>query len=337
MKKYNIAIVGATGAVGNEMIKILEQREFPVNEITLLASENSIGKYLDFKGEQIPVNILDENSFRNIDIALFSAGGKISEKFAPIAASKNAVVIDNTSFFRMNPEVPLVIPEVNPEKIEDFDNKGIIANPNCSTIQMLVALKPIHDVAKIKRIVVSTYQSVSGAGLSAMEELSMQSINLFHHENIQAKKFPHRIAYNCIPQIGAFLESGYCEEEIKMIEETKKILGSDVQITATTVRVPVFYGHAESINIETKIKISPSEIKTLYKDFKAVTLIDNPKDNSYPMQIESSGKDEVFVGRIREDKSVDNGIDMWVCADNLRKGAALNAIQIAEILIKEYI
>jgi aspartate-semialdehyde dehydrogenase len=337
-EKYNVAVVGATGLVGEQMREVLEEREFPVGELRLLASERSAGQFLSFQGKQIRVDVLQEDSFENIDIGLFSAGGSVSAKFAPIAVAGGAVVVDNTSTFRMEPDIPLVVPEVNVKEIANYKSRGIVANPNCSTIQMVVALKPIHDAARIKRLVVSTYQSVSGAGRKAMEELSQQVSALFNGKEIEKDKFPHQIAFNCIPQIDAFLENGYTKEEVKMINETRKILGEpNLPVTATTVRVPVFCSHSESINVETVVKLSASEAKRILREAPGVILADAPEDNLYPMAIDATGKDATFVGRIREDDSVTNGLNLWVVSDNLRKGAALNAVQIAEILIREYI
>ncbi len=337
-EKYNVAVVGATGAVGNEMLEVLEERNFPINKLKLLASERSVGARLTYKGKEVPVEVLDENSFQEVDIALFSAGGSISEKFAPIAAKAGAVVVDNTSAFRMNPEVPLVVPEVNPKAIAQYKKKGIIANPNCSTIQMVVVLKPIHDAAKIKRVVVSTYQATSGAGKRAMNELAQQTKALFTGEDIIKEKFPHQIAFNCLPHIDVFLDNGYTKEEMKMVNETKKIMGEDsIQVTATCVRVPVFGGHSESVNIETEKKITPREARALLEKAPGVIVKDDPSHNQYPLALDCVGKDEVFVGRIREDDSVPHGLNMWVVSDNIRKGAATNAVQIAEILIKDYL
>ncbi len=338
MRKYNVAVVGATGAVGNEMIKILEERDFPVNELTFLASERSRGKKLEFKGKPYPVKVLDEDSFEDIEIGLFSAGGSISKRFAPIAARAGCIVIDNTSAFRMDPDVPLVVPEVNPGAIGQYRTKGIIANPNCSTIQMVVALKPIHDAAKIKRVVVSTYQAVSGTGKNAIEELSLQTNALLNHEEPKVEVYPHQIAFNCLPQIDVFLDNGYTKEEIKMVNETRKIMEDDsIAITATTVRVPVFYSHSESVNIETERKITCEEVKVILAAAPGVTVVDNPGKSEYPLAIDAAGKDDTFVGRIREDESIANGINIWVVSDNLRKGAALNTIQIAEVLIRDYL
>lgn len=336
--KYNIAIVGATGAVGEQLREVLEERQLPVGELRLFASERSAGQFLPFQNKQLRVNILKEDSFQGIDIGLFSAGGKVSAKFAPIAVAAGAVVVDNTSQFRMEPDVPLVVPEVNAKEIAQFKNRGIIANPNCSTIQMVVALKPIHDAARIKRIVVSTYQSVSGAGRMAMEELSQQVGALFNGREIKKEKFPHQIAFNCIPHIDVFLANGYTKEEWKMIQETRKILEEpSLPVTATSVRVPVFCSHSESVNIETEKKLTAEQAKTLLRAAPGVMLLDVPQENIYPMAIDAVGKDATYVGRVREDDSVANGLNLWVVADNLRKGAALNAVQIAEILIRDYI
>ena len=336
--KYNVAIVGATGAVGEQLREVLEERQFPVDELRLFASERSAGQFLPFQNKQLRVNILKENSFQGVDIGLFSAGGQISAKFAPIAVAAGAVVVDNTSHFRMEPDVPLVVPEVNAKEIAQFKNRGIIANPNCSTIQMVVALKPIHDAGRIKRIVVSTYQSVSGAGRMAMEELSQQVGALFNGREIKKEKFPHQIAFNCIPHIDVFLANGYTKEEWKMIQETRKILEEpSLPVTATSVRVPVFCSHSESVNIETEKKVTAEQAKTLLRGAPGVMLLDVPQENIYPMAIDAVGKDATYVGRVREDDSVANGLNLWVVADNLRKGAALNAVQIAEILIRDYI
>jgi aspartate-semialdehyde dehydrogenase len=284
------------------------------------------------------VDILTEESFEGIDIGLFSAGGNVSGKFAPIAVSAGAVVVDNTSYFRMDPDVPLVVPEVNAKEIANYKNRGIIANPNCSTIQMVVALKPIHDAARIKRVVVSTYQSVSGAGRRAMEELSQQVTALYNGREIEMQKFPHQIAFNCIPHIDSFVDGGYTKEELKMIKETCKILNEpSLRITATTVRVPVFCSHSESVNVETEKKLTAADVKAILREAPGVIVADDPENNVYPMAIEATGKDATYVGRIREDDSVTNGLNLWVVADNLRKGAALNAVQIAEILIRDYI
>ncbi len=331
-------MVGATGAVGEQILEILEQRLFPVNELRLLASQRSAGSVLQFGRKRVKVEELDKESFEGIDIALFSAGDGVSAQFAPIAVDSGAVVIDNTSQYRMEPDIPLVVPEVNACEIAQFSKRGIIANPNCSTIQMVVVLKPLHDAARIQRVVVSTYQSVSGAGRSAMEELSQQSLSLFNGKELHKEKFPHQIAFNCIPHIDTFLENGYTKEEEKMANETRKILEDpSMRITATAVRVPVFCGHSESVNIETEKKLTANEVKTMLRNAPGILLCDEPESNVYPMAIDTVGKDATLVGRIREDDSVANGINLWVVADNLRKGAALNAVQIAEILIRDYL
>jgi aspartate-semialdehyde dehydrogenase len=331
---YHVAVVGATGAVGNEMIKILEERNFPVRTLRLFASSKSVGRKLEFKEEEIPVEELKEDSFKGIEIGLFSPGASVSKRFAPIAVKEGVVVIDNTSAFRMDPEVPLVVPEVNPQTA--LRHRGLIANPNCSTIQMVVALKPIHDRAKIKRIVVSTYQSVSGTGKKGMDELLEQTKALLNFREIVCKVYPHQIAFNCLPHIDEFLEDGYSKEEWKMINETKKIMEDDsIRVTATTVRVPVFHCHSESVNIETEKKLTAREVRDILSKAPGVVVYDNPKQREYPLAIDVAGRDEVYVGRIREDKTIPNGLNMWIVADNLRKGAALNAIQIAELLIRE--
>jgi aspartate-semialdehyde dehydrogenase len=333
-EKYVVAVVGATGAVGNEMIATLEQRKFPVSKLRLFASERSEGKSLEYKGKKISVETINDNSFKGIDIALFSAGAERSRIWAPVAARSGCVVIDNSSQWRMDPEVPLVVPEVNPH---DLDwHKGIIANPNCSTIQMVVALKPIHSAAKIKRIVVTTFQAVSGTGKKAMDELMQQTTDLLNFRGVQCNVYPHQIAFNVLPQIDKFLDNGYTKEEMKMVNETRKIMGDDsIRVTATTVRVPVLRGHSESVNIETERKLNAKEVRELLALAPGIIVFDAPEKSIYPLPINCDGKDEVFVGRIREDESVDNGINLWVVSDNLRKGAALNAVQIAEYLINK--
>jgi aspartate-semialdehyde dehydrogenase len=337
-EKYNVAVVGATGAVGEQMRGVLEERQFPVGELRLLASERSAGQFLPFQGRQLKVQALNEDSFKDIDIGLFSAGGSVSAKFAPLAVQAGAVVVDNTSVFRMEPDIPLVVPEVNAKEIAKYKTRGIVANPNCSTIQMVVALKPIHDAARIKRVVVSTYQSVSGAGRLAMEELSQQVAALFNGRELKIEKFPHQIAFNCIPHIDVFMEDGYTKEEWKMIHETRKILAEpNLPVTATTVRVPVFCSHSESVNVETVVKLSAAETKRILREAPGVVVADEPNENIYPLAIEATGKDATYVGRIRDDNSVANGLNFWVVADNLRKGAALNAVQIAEILVRDYL
>lgn len=337
-EKYNVAVVGATGAVGNEMIATLEQRKFPVAQLKLLASTRGAGTQLEFNGKFYEVEVLNENSFAGVDIGLFSAGGSVSEKFAPIAGKAGCVVIDNTSAFRMDPEVPLVVPEVNAHAIALYPKKNIIANPNCSTIQMVVVLKPIHDVARIKRVVVSTYQAVSGTGKRAIKELESQVLAIYNQQEVKKEVYPHQIAFNCLPHIDVFFDNGYTKEEMKMVNETKKIMEDySIGVTATTVRVPVFYGHSESVNIETEKKLSRDEVKEILSKAPGVVVVDDPKKFEYPLAIHAAGKDETFVGRIREDESIPNGINMWVVADNIRKGAALNAVQIAEILIQKYL
>ncbi|HEY3305448.1 MAG TPA: aspartate-semialdehyde dehydrogenase [Candidatus Binatia bacterium] len=337
-ERYNVAVVGATGAVGEQMREILQERLFPVGELRLLASERSAGQFLEFEQKQIRVEVVREDSFDDIDIALFSAGGSVSGKFAPIAVAAGAVVVDNTARFRMEPDVPLVVPEVNASEIANYKSRGIIANPNCSTIQMVVALKPIHDAARIKRVLVSTYQSTSGAGRKAMEELSQQTQALFNGKEPVREKFPHQIAFNCIPHIDVFLPSGYTKEEAKISNETKKILGdSSIGVTATCVRVPVFCGHSESVNIETEKKLTVGDVRAILREAPGVLLCDAPEENVYPMAIDAVGTDATMIGRVREDDTVPNGINLWIVADNLRKGAALNAVQIAEILIRDYL
>jgi aspartate-semialdehyde dehydrogenase len=337
-RKFNVAVVGATGAVGNEMIRILEERDFPINELHLLASARSEGNVLDFKNKPVMVQKLTEDSFQGIDIALFSAGGGRSLEFCPIAAASGAVCVDNSSAWRMDPEIPLVVPEVNPQDIAQYTNKGIIANPNCSTIQMVVPLKPLHDFAGIKRVVVSTYQAVSGSGQKAIEELRVQTGELLNGRPATNDVYPHQIAFNCLPHIDIFLDNGYSREEMKMVNETKKIMGDDkIRVTATTVRVPVFYGHSESINVETEKKVTVEKARELFSGFPGLKVIDDLSDNAYPMPIDVAGQDLTYVGRIREDETIENGLNLWVVADNLRKGAATNAVQIAEILAEKYL
>ncbi len=335
-RKFSVAVAGATGAVGNQMIACLEERDFPVGNIRLLASDRSRGRTLKFKGKDHPVEVMDENSFKGVEIALFSAGGGTSQRFAPIAAAAGAVVVDNSSAWRMDPDVPLVVPEVNPHAVAGYTKKGIIANPNCSTIQMVVALCPIHKKAGIKRIVVSTYQAVSGTGQKAIVELTEQMKAWAAGAPMEHKVYPHRIAFNCLPHIDVFGANGYTKEEMKMVNETRKILEDhDIAVTATTVRVPVFYSHSESVNIETREKITPAEVRKLLATAPGVKVVDDPQNAVYPLAIDAAGQDLTYVGRIREDESIDNGINMWVVADNIRKGAATNAVQIAEILAEK--
>ena len=337
-KKFNVAIAGATGAVGNQMITCLEERNFPVKSIKFLASRRSVGRKLDYMGNAIDVEELKEDSFKGFDIALFSAGGGTSEKFAPFAARDGCVVVDNSSAWRMDPKVPLVVPEVNPHAIAQYTHKGIIANPNCSTIQMVVPLHPLHKKYGIKRIVVSTYQAVSGTGKKAIDELDAQTRSILNFKSYKTEVYPHPIAFNCLPHIDVFLENGYTKEEMKMLHETRKILEDDsIGVTATTVRVPVFFSHSESINIETIEHVSAEEVRALLEVTSGVKVVDDPYNNIYPLAIDAAGQDLTLVGRIREDESISNGINMWVVADNIRKGAATNAVQIAEILAKDYL
>ena len=339
MKKYNVAILGATGAVGQEFLNLIEERNFPFAELKMLASKRSAGKKIQFMGKEYTVEEATEDSFKGVDIALF-AGGAASKPFAPAAVKAGAVVIDNSSAFRMDPEVPLVVPEVNPEAIAN--HKGIIANPNCSTIIMVMALKPLYNVSKIKRVVVSTYQAVSGGGKEAMAELEEQVKAINEGRPVVANILPgaslakhYQIAFNLIPQIDVFKDNLYTKEEMKMIDETKKIMNDDsMRITATTIRVPVYRSHAESVNVEFEDEISVEKAREVLAAFPGVTLTDNPDEQIYPMPLETSGKDDVEVGRIRKDYSIDNALNFWVCGDQIRKGAALNALQIAEYMIK---
>lgn len=328
MRNFNVAVVGATGMVGRTILQVLEERKFPINKLYLFASSKSAGEKVTYNKSEYTIEELSENSFnKEIDIALFSAGSSISLKYAPIASSKGIIVIDNSSAFRMDKDVPLVVPEVNSEDLKR--HKGIIANPNCSTIQAVVALKPLHDRYRIKRIVFSTYQAVSGSGVKGINDLE---------KGLSGKPnsfYPHPIANNCLPHIDSFEENGYTKEEIKMINETRKILHDEsIKITATTVRVPVFYSHSESVNIEFYKDFNIEELKSVLKNSPSIIVLDDPSKNTYPLAIEASGKDEVFIGRIRKDDSVDHGINVWIVADNIRKGAATNAVQIAEHLIK---
>jgi aspartate-semialdehyde dehydrogenase len=337
-KKYNVAVAGATGAVGGAMLDVLERLDFPLNELRLLASERSVGKKLQFKDKQLEVGLLSKDAFAGVDIALFSAGAARSLEFAPAAAKAGAVVIDNSSAYRMEDDIPLVVPEVNPHAIAHYTNRGIIANPNCSTIQMLVALKPIHDKARIKRIVVSTYQAVSGTGANAITELDEQVKAYAAGQPLEKNVYPHQIAFNCLPHIDSFLDTGYTKEEMKMVNETRKIFEDpSIGVTATAVRVPVVYGHSESVNIETEEKISAAEVCELLASAPGVKVVDEPSLSIYPLALDCAGKFETFVGRIREDESIEKGINLWVVADNILKGAALNAVQIAEIVARDYL
>jgi len=337
-KKINVAVAGATGAVGNQMISCLEEADFPVQSIKLLASARSVGRKLRFKGDLIAVEELKEDSFKGMDIALFSAGGGTSERFAPHAAKDGCVVVDNSSAWRMDPDVPLVVPEVNPHAIAQYTKKGIIANPNCSTIQMVVALDPIHKKYGIKRVVVSTYQAVSGTGKKAIDELFDQTRAMINFLGCENKVYPHRIAFNCLPHIDTFMPNGYTKEEIKMVNETRKILEDDtIGVTATTVRVPVFHSHSESVNVETKAPVSAREVKLLFESTPGIKVVDDPGNNLYPLATDAAGQDLTLVGRIRDDESIANGINMWIVADNIRKGAATNAVQIARVLADNYL
>ncbi len=328
-----VAVVGATGAVGREMLKTLYDRKFPATEVVPFASARSAGSTVKFGDDELVVRELKEDVFTGFDIAIFSAGGGTSEKFAPHAAAAGCVVVDNSSAWRMDERCPLVVPEVNAHHLEK--HQGIIANPNCSTIQMMVALKPLHDAAKIKRVVVSTYQAVSGTGQKAIEELEKQVRQIFNMQEPDVEVYPYRIAFNCLPHIDVFLENDYTKEEMKMVHETVKILDDpSVKVTATCVRVPVFYGHSESVNIETEKKLSAKEARAILAQAPGVQVYDNPSEKMYPMPIDAAGEYATFVGRIREDESIANGLNMWVVADNILKGAALNAVQICEALLE---
>jgi aspartate-semialdehyde dehydrogenase len=330
-----IAVVGATGNVGREILNILDERMFPCEEVIALASRKSIGRELSYGDKLLKVKDLETYDFSGTDIALFSAGSKISEKYGPIAAKSGTVVIDNSSFWRYHDDVPLIVPEVNPDAVKDFKKRGIIANPNCSTAQLVVVLKPLHDVAKINRVVVSTYQSVSGAGNAAMEELFNQTKGIFVNQAAEPENFTRQIAFNVIPHIDVFMDDGYTKEEWKMLSETKKIVDKNIQLTATCVRVPVFVGHSEAVNIEFEKSISPEKARSILRKAPGVMLVDDPEDEKYITPLECVGDYATFVSRVRVDSTVNNGLSMWVVSDNLRKGAALNAVQIAELLINK--
>jgi len=338
-KTYDVAVVGATGAVGETMLSILAERNFPVGKIYALASSRSAGKKVEFGGKMITVEDLDSFDFSKVQIGLFSAGGSVSKIYAPRAAEAGCVVIDNTSEFRYDDEIPLVVPEVNPHAIERYKDRGIIANPNCSTIQMLVALKPIYDAAGIERINVATYQAVSGTGKEAIEELASQTAALLNGREVSSSVYPKQIAFNCLPQIDVFQDNGYTKEEMKMVWETRKILEDEsIQVNPTAVRVPVFYGHSEAVHIETGKKLSADEARALLEKASGVQVMDERQDGGYPTAVtEGANHDATWVGRIREDISHPRGLDLWVVSDNVRKGAALNSVQIAEILIKDYL
>ena len=338
-REFDVAVVGATGAVGAVMLSILDERDFPVRHVYPLASSRSAGKRVEFKGRQLRVENLEEFDFSKTHIGLFSAGASVSKVHAPRAAEAGCVVIDNTSHFRYDDDIPLVVPEVNPEKIAEYNRRGIIANPNCSTIQMVVALKPIQDAAGIERINVCTYQAVSGTGKQAIEELASQTAALLNCKPIECQVYPKQIAFNVLPHIDVFLENGYTKEEMKMVWETRKILGDEsIRVNPTTVRVPVFYGHSEAVHVETREKLTAEHARELLSAAPGVVLSDDSDAGVYPTAVtDSAGKDPVFVGRVRDDISHERGLDMWVVADNVRKGAALNSVQIAEILVKHYL
>ena len=332
-KKLVVAVVGATGAVGREMLKTLESRNFPATEVVPFASARSAGTKVPYGDSELVVRELKEDVFEGIDIAIFSAGGSTSEKYAPHAAAAGCIVVDNSSAWRMDERCPLVVPEVNPDALEGHN--GIIANPNCSTIQMVVALKPLHDAAGIRRVVVSTYQAVSGSGQKGISELETQVRQMFNLKEPEVNVYPHRIAFNCIPHIDVFLENDYTKEEMKMVHETVKIMRDpNVKVTATCVRVPVFYGHSESVNIETERKLSAKEARAILAQAPGVQVYDTPSEKMYPLAVDAAGEDPTYVGRIREDDTIPNGLNMWIVADNIRKGAALNAVQIAEELVR---
>ncbi|MDR2945774.1 MAG: aspartate-semialdehyde dehydrogenase [Candidatus Adiutrix sp.] len=333
-REYKVGVLGASGAVGREVLNCLEDRGFPYSQVKALASARSAGTKLEFAGGEITVEEVTPDSFKDLDLAIFSAGAAASREYAPMAAKSGCPVVDNSSCWRMDERVPLVVPEVNARVLAQ--HKGIIANPNCSTIQMLVALKPIYDAVGIKRIVVSTYQAVSGTGQKAIEELAEQTRQIFNCRDIVREVYPHRIAFNCLPQIDSFTDNGYTKEEMKMVNETLKIFGDDsIRISATCVRVPVFYGHSEAIWIETARHIEPGAARELMSRSPGILVVDEPENLKYPMAIDAAGRDEVFVGRVRADISTDNGLTMWVVSDNLRKGAATNAVEIAELLIRD--
>ncbi|MDO8208344.1 MAG: aspartate-semialdehyde dehydrogenase [Gallionella sp.] len=337
-KQYDVCILGATGAVGEAMLAILEERKFPVRNLYLLASSRSAGTEIMFRGEEITVLDVEGFDFSKAQIGLFSAGGSVSEKYAPIAAAAGCVVIDNTAHFRYDRDIPLVVPEVNPHAIAQYKNRGIIANPNCSTIQMMVALKPIKDAVGISRINVATYQAVSGTGKEAIDELAAQTRALFSSQDVEVEVYPKRIAFNVLPQIDVFMENGYTKEEMKMVWETQKIMEDDsILVNPTAARVPVFYGHSEALHIETKKKITAAEARALLEKAPGVIVMDEHVPGGWPTAVDAAGKDATYVGRIREDLSHPLGLDMWVVSDNVRKGAALNSVQIAEILIAEYL
>ncbi len=335
---YKVAVVGATGNVGRELLKTMAEREFPADEVVALASERSAGRKVSFGEDQdLTIQDLSKYDFKGTDIVLSSPGGKVSAEYSPKAAKAGAVVVDNTSYFRMDPDVPLVVPEVNPQAIAGYTKRGIIANPNCSTIQMVMALKPLHDIARIKRVVVATYQSTSGSGKAAMDELFNQTRGIYMNQTAQPHEYPKQIAFNAIPQIDVFMEDGSTKEEWKMVNETRKIMDPDIRVAATCVRVPVFIGHGESVNVEFETPLSEEQARKALRAFEGVSLVDVREEGGYVTPAECAGEDSVFVSRLRVDPTVENGLAFWVVADNLRKGAALNTIQIAEKLASEYL
>jgi aspartate-semialdehyde dehydrogenase len=335
---YTVAVAGATGAVGEVMLRVLEERKFPVRRVRLLASERSVGTRLTFNGEQIAVEQLTAEAFRGVDIALFSAGASRSKEFGPAAWKAGAVVVDNSSAFRMEPDIPLVVPEINPHTVAQYTNRGIIANPNCTTIVTLMALAPLHRHSRIKRVVASSYQAVSGAGAKALQELKLQVQAWAKGEPLPVQVFPYQIAFNVLPHIDVFLENGYTKEEMKLVNETRKILeDDDILVSPTTVRVPVFTAHSVSVHVETAERIPVTKARELFAAFPGLQVLDDPAKKQYPMPLFAAGKDDCYVGRIREDLAVRNALNFWVCGDQLRKGAALNAVQIAELLAERYL
>ena len=337
-KKFNVAVAGATGAVGDVFLRILEERKFPIKNIRLLASERSVGKRLKYAGEEFPVELLSKDAFKGIDIALFSAGGSQSKEFADAAVAAGAVVVDNSSAFRMEPDVPLVVPEINPEAIAGYKQRGIIANPNCTTIITIMPLKPLHNFGTLKRVVASSYQSASGAGAKAMAELIAQTKAYAAGQPMEIAAFKHQIAFNVIPHIDSFMDNGYTKEEMKMRNEGRKIMGiPELRVSCTCVRVPVLTAHSISVNAQFDKKITVEKARELISNFPGCSVLDDPANNSYPMPLFCAGKDDCYVGRIREDESAENCLNLWVCGDQLRKGAALNAIQIAEVLAQKYL
>ena len=337
-KRFNVAVAGATGAVGDVFLQILAERKFPIRNLRLLASERSVGKRLKFAGEELPVELLSKDSFKDIDIALFSAGASRSKEFAPSAWASGAVVVDNSSAFRMEPDIPLVVPEINPEAVAQYRNRGIVANPNCTTIITIMPLKPLHDFGTLRRVVASSYQATSGAGAKAMAELVSQTKAFTYGEKMEISAFKHQIAFNVIPHIDAFLDNGYTKEEMKMTNEGRKILGiPDLRVTCTTVRVPVLTAHSISVNAQFERKITREKARELIAKFPGCQVMDDPAANVYPMPLFCAGKDDCYVGRIREDESAENCLNFWVCGDQLRKGAALNAVQIMEVLAAKHL